>query len=167
MRYASPSDLVSRFGFTSIAQVATPERYAVVSPELLKLTIEGGDTSAFTAEEVEAADATIETITAALNDAADEIDFYLAPKYTLPFDPVPVMLIKLASDLARYNLYQAGASGEVKDRHKNAVRILEQLANGPLQLGVDSSNQELTKEPDLPESFSAGRVFTKDSLSGF
>lgn len=167
MRYASPSDLVSRFGLTTIAQVATPERFAVVPVELLQLTIDGGDTSAYTAEEVEAATSTLDVITAAMNDAANEIDFYLAPKYPLPFDPVPAMLVKLACDLARYNLYQAGASDEVKDRHKNATRILEQLGDGRLQLGVSVNNTELTKQPDLPESFSAGRAFTTDSLEDF
>lgn len=167
MRYASPQDLVSRFGLTALAEVATPDRFAVIPVELLQLAIDGGDTSAYTTEEVEAANAALASIDAAIEDAEDEVDFYLAPKYPLPFSPVPPVLVKLCSDLARYNLYQAGATDEIKDRQKHAIKTLEKLANGALQLGVSADNTLLTTAPDLPESDTPGRVFTTDSLSDF
>lgn len=167
MRYASPSDLASRFGYTELAQVATPDRYQVVSADLLQLVVNSGDASAYTAEEVEAANATLQRINDALKDAADEIDFYLSTQYTLPFNPVPPMLLKLACDLARYNLHQSSATDEVKDRHKNATRILEQLSDGRLQLGVNLNNDALKPAPNLPQSTSSERVFTHDTLQDF
>ena len=86
------------------------------------------------------------TLQRALDDAAAEVSAYLATRYTLPLDPVPVLLRNLACDVARYRLWRHAASEEVRTRYEDARRLLEQLAAGKVWLGMPAPQ---TARPSL------------------
>jgi phage gp36-like protein len=107
--YAVRSDLETRFGAEEIRQLS--DRFET-----------GGG-----AESV---------ITAALNDANVEIDGYLAGGYTLPLASTPPLLIRVASDIARYRLWKDQASEQVRRGYDDAVDILKRIATGTIKLTV-------------------------------
>ncbi len=107
MAYATQQDLIDRFG----------------APELAQLTDA-------------AAGVTINTTTVAraLSDADAEIDTRLASRYALPLASVPTVLVRVAADLARYFLWDARATEQVRNRYKDAIKLLDQIGSGAVQL---------------------------------
>lgn len=91
----------------------------------------------------------------ALADADGEIDGYLAVRYALPLATVPPVISRLASDLARYFLYDDHATEQVRMRYEDARRLLEAISAGRVQLGLPS-NAGAVEAVGLPE-FSGGR----------
>lgn len=72
----------------------------------------------------------------AIDDGADEIDSYLT-QYTLPLATVPVLLVRLNCDIARFNLYQDFDDvSAVKTRYDKAVQLLRAIAKGDAKLNV-------------------------------
>ena len=113
---------------------------------------------------------TIDTVVVqrAIDDATALIDGYVAKLYVLPMSPVPPVLTRTASDIARYFLYgnAVDKDGPVAAAHAQALRWLGQVAAGTVQLeaaGVAPSasggGQIRIAGPD--------RVMTRDSLGGF
>lgn len=76
----------------------------------------------------------------AIADASAEVDGYLAGRYTLPFATIPPVLIRLTCDIAVYNLFAARRNGgmvdDVRNRYRDAVRLLENIASGKVTFGV-------------------------------
>jgi phage gp36-like protein len=78
----------------------------------------------------------------AITRAGEVLDAYLGNRYTLPLDPVPGVVKKLAGTLALSELYARRPDLEtpasVEAERKNAMRMLEQFASGKLSLaGAD------------------------------
>lgn len=77
----------------------------------------------------------------AIRDADAEINAYLAGRHPLPLANVPVILVRIACDLAWYNLHT-----QVDDGHPAAVaykrrqKQLEGFASGKLNLGLDATD---------------------------
>lgn len=76
----------------------------------------------------------------AIADASAEIDGYLTGRYALPFTDVPPVLVRITCDIAVYNLFAArrakgGTAEDVRNRYKDAVRLLEAISNGKVRLG--------------------------------
>ena len=70
----------------------------------------------------------------ALDDAQDEIDGYLAGRYTLPLAPVPGVLRVHALTIAHYRLL-GNAAGEIEREDYKTVRAyLERVADGRVAL---------------------------------
>lgn len=137
--YASQQDMIDRFG----------------SDEMIQLTDRGN---------LGAIDATV--LGQALSDANTEIDSYLASIYTLPLATIPARLIKIAADIARYQLYDIHASEQVLQRYKDAIAFLKAVVSGTASLGLDPSNQP------VPEVGGTGMnmktpVFSSDTLSDY
>lgn len=167
MSYATAADLLERYESDLLAQRAAPEGTRV-SGVLLALTVSGGDRSAFTADEIAAADLGLARIEEALSDAVGVVDSYLSTKYTLPLSPVPRLIRRLTCDIARYFLWGDSASIDgVEDReYKAALKTLASIRDGEQQLGVQP-------EPTAPASGVAAelihveeRLFTRDSMRG-
>lgn len=100
-------------------------------------------------------------------DAADAvINGYLATRYTLPLVTVPVLVRAWAEDLTRYNLWDERSPDEVRRRQEEVLDQLRLLSDGKINLppGVDSAAPEVSAAPAY---YSADRVFTSDTLSGF
>jgi len=101
----------------------------------------------------------------ALEDADGEINGYLATRYTLPLSPVPLVLTRLACDIARYFLYEDRASEAVRTRYQDAIKFLRGVSDGSITLGVDASNNA-PAESRGPQFDSGGRVFTRGRADG-
>jgi phage gp36-like protein len=110
MSYATGQDLIDRFGEQEVINLTDRDRLGVV-------------------------DATVAS--QALVATADEIDGYLAGRYSLPLQPVPRVLIGVACDIARYRLCGAevNVTEDIRSRYKDAVRFLEHVAAGRISLG--------------------------------
>lgn len=107
MAYATQNDLEDRFGVPELAQLTDP-----VAGTTINAT----------------------TVARALADADAEIDARLAVRYALPLASVPAVLVRLAADLARYFLWDARASEQVRHRYKDAVALLDKIASGAVEL---------------------------------
>jgi len=107
MTYATQIDLVDRFGADELAQRTNRTDGLTIDTVVLER---------------------------ALTDADAEIDSYLAARYTLPLSSTPVVLNRLACDIARYRLYDDGTPATVRQRYEDAVSLLKRMANGDVQL---------------------------------
>jgi phage gp36-like protein len=75
-------------------------------------------------------------VTRALTSASDEIDTYLAARYTLPLTEVPGFLKTLAVDIALYRLALSAdvLSDEHRKRYEDALGHLKRIAKGEAAL---------------------------------
>lgn len=100
----------------------------------------------------------------ALGDAASTIDTYLS-RYTLPLKTVPKALKRIACDMARYYLC-GGAVVEtelIRRRYEDAIRFLEKVANGSIQLGLDDNNEAVETDDDsIMFSNPKNKIFSRD-----
>ncbi len=101
----------------------------------------------------------------ALTDADGEINGYLATRYALPLATVPIVLTRLACDVARYFLYQDRATEAVRTRYQDALKFLRNVAAGVVSLGVDASNAA-PADSSGPKYDTGGRVFTRGRSDG-
>jgi len=111
----------------------------------------------------------------ALDYATNEINGYLASRYSLPFDTDPPQLKKLCIDMAIYHA-SAGAPVQTEQktkRYEYAVEYLCQVAKGKIALVPDDvapdpvQNEVRSADLDVADdiSFRAGaRIFTPTSL---
>ena len=81
---------------------------------------------------------------AALADATQEIDSYLAARYDLPLEAGKARLLRrVAVDIAVYRL--AGTADLVTDerrrRYEDAVRYLTKVSQGQIRLGADGDDR--------------------------
>lgn len=109
-------------------------------------------------------------ITEALSDAKDLVDLYLAKRYALPLASVPAVLAGVTADIAVYHLYARRDHAEVPESrtvlHKNAIRMLEQIADGRLQLGLPVDTPT-TVAQSAGEFQGNKQMMSNSSLSGF
>jgi len=75
-------------------------------------------------------------ISRAAADASGEIDLALRGRYRLPLARVPVILVRLATDLALYALYTQNIPEAVQKRVDAARAILRQIADGKMLLDL-------------------------------
>lgn len=108
MTYATQTDLEQRFGAAEIAQLTDPLAGVAINAA---------------------------TVARALADADAEIDARLAVRWALPLASTPAVLVRVAADIARYFLWDARASEQVRNRYKDAIRLLDQIAAGEVTLG--------------------------------
>ncbi|MGD0278348.1 MAG: DUF1320 domain-containing protein [Smithella sp.] len=106
----------------------------------------------------------------AISDAGEMIDSYLRSRYTLPFSPLPGLIMTLACDIAVYRLYARRTKltppEGVSERYKNALKLLSQIQKGEIDLGIEG-----TDTPEIGDASgitdSAPRMFKRDTLRGF
>lgn len=81
----------------------------------------------------------------ALADASAEIDGYLDGRFALPLNDPPVVLNRLACDVAMYRLQALRPIHDMTDarqRYDDAVQLLVRLARGEVTLGLTADNLE-------------------------
>ncbi|MCR4442959.1 MAG: DUF1320 domain-containing protein [Peptococcaceae bacterium] len=111
-------------------------------------------------------------VTSAIEEAEGEIDSYCQARYTLPFNPVPKVIKKIAVDLVVYTLFARrglnpddNADQIVIQQRKDAIKFLENLARGLVTIGPV---QQETKPPENEVQFTAPpRVFSRESMNGY
>ncbi len=105
----------------------------------------------------------------AIGDADGEIDGYLAKRYPVPLSPTPKVLNKFSKDIAVYNLFsRAGIDEGEKEknylnRYKAAVRFLENVAKGVIDIGVSDNVKKASTGFQVNSST---RLFSRDSMKG-
>lgn len=85
-------------------------------------------------------------IAEALQDATEEIDSYVAVKYTLPLPSIPSTLQRIACNIARYRLYFQQPTDEVENRYKAEIDFLKRIADGKAVLNILNQDNEVTEE---------------------
>ncbi|MCJ8161870.1 gp436 family protein [Acinetobacter zhairhuonensis] len=97
----------------------------------------------------------------AIQDASEEIDSYLAAKYTLPLPSTPNNLKRLACDIARYRLYFQQPTEEVRKRYEDAKEFLKGVRDGKNVLAIlDNQNQVTEEKPvNAPATMPIGSTY--------
>ena len=136
--YCTQAGMVARFG----------------EVELIRLT-DTNDTGAMDSAPIEAA----------LSDASDEIDTYLAVRHSLPLASTPDILVRLCADIARYRLYDDRMLDEVEKRYDDSVKLLKDIARGSAQLPIQQ--QSAATGEVVTTRNREDRAFTHDTLKDF
>ncbi len=169
MSYATAENLLEWYGARELAQVATPDDLTMTPPELMRLTIEGGNRDAFSADEKAAADAALARIDATMDEASLLIDSYLARRYSLPIAIAGVAaspLPRACGAMARRLLYDDGAPQEVVQRYELTLGWLRDLANNQASLGANQETQS-NVGAGMADFETKTRIFDAGSLKGF
>jgi len=90
-------------------------------------------------DDAEAGEVDTDVLDRAIDDADEEIDAYLAVKYSLPFAVTPNLVRKMAVDLAICNLYARRYDTITETRKEICERIrkdLDRIAKGTMSLDV-------------------------------
>lgn len=140
MSYAKQQDLIVRFG----------------EPELQALApTDDGDIDGY-------------PVARALRDADAEIDAILAIRYPVPISPVPPHLVRVACDLARFNLYDHDVPEAVSNLRDSGLAWLREVAAGKATL-PDVTALEAAADDSVgsAEIVGPGRVFSRDTLKDY
>lgn len=109
----------------------------------------------------------MDVLNRAIDGVTADIDAYLVNRYTLPLNPVPPNLVRIAADLVRYQLYDIKVPELVKQRHDDAIAFLKSVSNGTASLGASPTGEPVQPTAGGVKSVAPGRVFTDESLSGY
>jgi phage gp36-like protein len=141
MAYADLKDLANAAtgGWAELAQRASDD--PAVTGELMKLTAEGGDRSAWTPEARDAADQAIARCSDALDRASRHADTYLFPKYrtVMPLPDELVQgssLVEAVAAIALKRLYGTTVPEDLRRGAAWADDYLRDLASGKVSLGA-------------------------------
>lgn len=127
------------------------ERYS--SDELIQLT---DDTNVGEIDE--------SVVAQAIADADGEIDGYLSGKFAAPITPIPKPLVRIACDIARYYLYDDGATDQVTKRYNDAIAFLKGVAKGDITIGVTAAGEKPASQNTVRLE-SGGNVFNRKDKS--
>lgn len=159
MPYVLPAELITRFGAEELAQVADRGTPRLVTAELLTAAADGADMSAWGAADAEAAGKAMENINQAITDAQSVIDSYLSSRYGTPLPTPGAVVTRLASDIARYYLYDDHATETVQKRYDAAIAFFRDVAAGKGSLGPEA--QSSAPAGGTVEVVSPDRVFSR------
>lgn len=137
MSYAAKSNMIARFTEREVIALTDPDNLGVIDDVVLA---------------------------GALAEADAEIDPYLAPRHVLPLASVPRILSGFACDIARYRLCGTGGvteTDEVRNRYKDAIKFLENVASGKIGLGLNAANQVAAPANTVQFSAPGSRVFDR------
>lgn len=140
MAYACVDDmvLVATRGWAELSERAMPS--AQVPGDLLQLTAQHGDRSAYTAAELAAADSVLARLEDALERASRHADTYLFPRYRAAL-PLKTALIEgsdlpsVIATIALKRLYGTEVPEDIRKGSQWADDYLKDLANGRVSLG--------------------------------
>lgn len=115
-------------------------------------------------------------VTKALVDAGNEADTYIGQRYDLPLPSTPPVLRGKIVDITIWNLFARRGLGDadevVRERYKNAVKWLEQLAVGKVSLPLPAGGGGDGSGGSTPQGSGASirsqpRKFSRDTMEGF
>lgn len=111
-------------------------------------------------------------ITEAIEDADGEIDGYLNKRYPTPIIKTPKVINKFSKDIALYNIFSRNGISDGSDeeiflqRYKSAIRFLENVAKGLIEIGAGATDGEVTRPTNDFRVNSNKRMFSRNSLHG-
>lgn len=141
MTYATQQNMIARFGEREIIALTDRDNTGVIDAAVLADGLKSAD---------------------------DEINPYLAARYTLPPTSVPAIVSSFACDIARYRLCGAEVieTEEIRNRYKDAIKFFEKVSKGEISLGLDALNQTVSSNGSVRLK-SNQSVFNKDNLSDY
>ncbi|MCY1503919.1 hypothetical protein D9M68_380680 [compost metagenome] len=171
MQYITAVQLAERPGALELSQVATAAHVKPVPAELMEATLRGGGRSAWTVDQLAAADDALQRIQDAVGQAESLVDGYLARRgYGLPLSSVPELVTGWVRDIARYLLHKDRGGREESDpivrAYRDALKFLELTAAGKFSLGAADPIQSDPNSLDVRFD-AAPSVFNRDQLRGF
>lgn len=176
MPYITHVELAERPGPHELAQLASTQEQQVHDYLLMDATLRGLDRSAWTADEMAAADAALVRIDDAVAEADALINGFVAKRYTLPLN-LPAasagksVLTSWCRAITRYLLNRSRISDERSDPvvrdYKDALRMLELLAAGKVTLGADDPGQAAVAHGTDVRFAGAPTVFGRHQLRSF
>lgn len=117
------------------------------------------------------------TVAAAIKKADDEIDGYVAVKYSVPLNPVPSVVNTWSVTIAKYKLFEGrahrlgGIPAALESQYKATIGSLKDVARGLLSLGKDPPPPaKSTGQPEVKTSVGddeESRDFSKGKMRGF
>jgi len=134
--YLTAPQLLDTFGDKEVALLSSEE--AAVTDALLRLTVEVGDRSAYSAADIAAADQALVKIDNAITSATHFINSYISPRYTLPLAQVLIdssSLPDVCADITRHRLSDDRATEEVENRFTQARTWLRDISMNKASLG--------------------------------
>lgn len=140
MTYATLDDLIERAGDVEIRQIADRDRDGTPDPEV---------------------------IAAALDDADNLINGYVAVKYATPLPSVPDIVRTWAVSIARYILHRNGAPDHVGADYKDALAALKDVARGQIALPVAAGETAPVDQADKVMAYHPALIFTPQKLRGW
>lgn len=103
----------------------------------------------------------VQSLNRALGDASERMNSYLSSRYGVPM--VKTGQLKLCCcNIARYFLYFEKATDEVKERYKDEIKWLENVASGKVKV---TFNEPLSKE-EMQKAYIAPATGIGDSYKG-
>lgn len=172
--YCTPAQLADARLTRELAQVATPERVAILDDTLMEATLRGTDRASFDPTLVAIADEALVHIEKALGDADGVIDGYLRIRkpvpYTVPLHPVPETVSVWARWIARYLMHKdrvhtTDQQDPVVRDYKEALRFLQRVADGKFSLG--GLDPLPPAGAGMAQVCAPERVFTQESLRDY
>lgn len=103
----------------------------------------------------------------ALERASNVIDGYLVGRYKTPWPDSPGILIGYCCDITRYQLATDHRilSEEMRLRYDDAIKFLEKVASGKINLGRDTSGGVIPSSSQM-RIYSGVRQFGRESTDG-
>ena len=136
--YATKQDLIDRYGFEEL------ERYA-------------WDAVADAVDDAK--------VTRAITDASEEVNLYIGGVTRLPLDTTPPALTRITADIARYQLQDDSPLDEARERYKQAVGALRDIAAGRAILFRAETPPTGATVAALRDD--TDRIFTRETLDQF
>lgn len=110
--------------------------------------------------------AALANVERALRDADSTINGYLASRYRTPVTQAADVLERIACQLARYFLYDDGATDQVKKNYDDSIAFLRDVSQGKVQLGPGDSGATAPASAGA-EMVSEPLVFSRAGSKGF
>lgn len=106
-------------------------------------------------------------LTFALERASNVIDGYLVGRYKTPWPDSPGILIGYCCDITRYQLASdyRQVSEEIRMRYDDAVKFLQKVSEGKINLGRDSSGGVIQSSSQM-RIHSGVRQFGREDTGG-
>lgn len=102
----------------------------------------------------------------ALESASALVEGYVAATYRLADGaPVPLLLVDITCDIARYRLYREAPHDDVTARNAAALRQLESIRRGTIKL--DDGVETLTPRDGKVLGQPGERQFSRDQMKGW
>lgn len=141
MDYADKGDMVANFGEREVIALTDRDNVGIICDDVLDQ---------------------------ALNRAQGEVDAYLQGAYTLPLNPVPVIIRGFVCDIARYRLCGASVNetDEIRKRYEDAIAFLKDVKAGTADLGGDDDGETPATAGGVKVS-SPGPKFNASVMQGF
>jgi phage gp36-like protein len=143
MNYASQDDMVDLFGYQEVVELTNLENPGANTIDSVRLE-------------------------KALDYASREVDSYLqATRYQLPLAVIPLVLRNKVGDIARYHLDSYRAREDVRQRYEDAIKWLQMLVQGKVNLGLDKLTEQQVNPSGGVHYYTQSRVFTQEFLSDY